>query len=105
MDELRISDGPIEVVALPQLGARIHRLRAFGHDLIRTPADPATHASDPFYWGGYVMAPWCNRIEAGPVRVDSHRVALGSNFSDGSAIHGQVYARPWDVVDGGTLRI
>ena len=105
MKELRISDGPIEVVVLPEIGARLHRLRAFGHDLLRTPADPATHAGDPFFWGAYVMAPWCNRIEAGQVRVGSRRVALGSNFPDGSAIHGQVYARPWDVLDDGTLRI
>lgn len=105
MDELRISDGPIEVVVLPQIGARLHRLRAFGHDLLRTPADPAIHVEDPFYWGGYVMAPWCNRIDAAPVQVGAQRVALGSNFPDGSAIHGQVYARPWDVLDDGTLRI
>jgi aldose 1-epimerase len=105
MDELRIADGPIEVVVLPRIGARLHRLRAFGHDLLRTPSDAATHVENPFYWGGYVMAPWCNRIEAGPVRVDAHRIALGSNFPDGSAIHGQVYARPWDVLDDGILRI
>jgi aldose 1-epimerase len=105
VNELRISDGSIEVVVLPQVGARLHRLRAFGHDLLRTPADPATHTEDPFFWGCYVMAPWCNRIEASPVRVDSQRVALGSNFPDGSAIHGQVYARPWDVQADGTLRI
>jgi aldose 1-epimerase len=105
VNELRISDGSIEVVLLPQIGARLHRLRAFGHDLLRTPADPATHTEDPFFWGSYVMAPWCNRIDANPVRVDSHRVALRANFPDGTAIHGQVYARPWDVLEDGTLRV
>ncbi|MEO8229992.1 MAG: hypothetical protein ABI628_09565 [Chloroflexota bacterium] len=105
MNELRISDGSLEVVVLPQVGARLHRLRAFGHDLLRTPADPATHKDDPFFWGSYVMAPWCNRIDADPVRVDSHRVALGTNFPDGTAIHGQVYARPWDLLADGTLRV
>lgn len=105
MKKLRIADGPVEVVVLPEIGARLHRLRAFGHDLMRTPADPATHAGHPFFWGGYVMAPWCNRIEAGPVQVGSHRFALGSNFPDGSAIHGQVYDRPWDLLDDGTLRV
>ncbi len=105
VDQLRISDGPIEVVVLPQIGARLHRVRAFGHDLLRTPPDPATHAGDPFFWGSYVMAPWCNRIDAGPVRVDSARVVLDPNFPDGTAIHGQVYARPWDILEDGTLRI
>lgn len=105
MEELLFSDGTIEVVVLPEVGARLHRLRVFGHDLLRTPADPATHADDPFFWGAYVMAPWCNRIEAGPVPVGSQRLALDSNYPDGTAIHGQVYARPWEVVDESTLRI
>jgi aldose 1-epimerase len=105
VNELRIADGPLEVVVLPEIGARLHRLRAFGHDLLRTPGDPATHASDPFFWGAYVMAPWCNRIEAGPVAVGSRQVALGSNVPDGSAIHGQVYARPWEVLGDRRLRI
>jgi aldose 1-epimerase len=105
VNELRISDGPIEVVVVPEIGARLHRVRAFGHDVLRTPVDPATHAEDPFFWGSYVMAPWCNRIDAGAVQVEAQRVALASNFPDGSAIHGQVYARPWDVLGDGTLRI
>lgn len=102
MEQVTFSNGTIEVVVLPEVGARIHRLRAFGHDLLRTPADPAEHARDPFYWGAYVMAPWCNRIEAGEVRVGTSRIAVPSNFPDGSAIHGLVYARPWERrADGG----
>lgn len=105
VEELGFSDGTIEVVALPEIGARLHRLRAFGHDLLRTPEDLDEHVRDPFFWGAYVMAPWCNRIEAGPVRLGSRRIAVGSNFPDGSAIHGQVYARPWDRRDDGTLHV
>jgi aldose 1-epimerase len=105
MEELTFSDGTVEVVVLPEVGARIHRLRAFGHDLLRTPADPAEHVREPFFWGAYVMAPWCNRIEAGEVRVGSSRVAVPSNFPDGSAIHGQVYARPWTVLEDRALRV
>ena len=41
MEELTFSDGNVDVVVLPEAGARIHRLRAFGHDVLRTPADPA----------------------------------------------------------------
>jgi len=96
VDEVRLTEGPIEVVVLPELGARLHRLRVFGHDLLRTPDDPSMHLRDPFYWGAYVMAPWCNRIVAGPTRFGEHRLALRSNFPDGTAIHGQVYARPWE---------
>lgn len=95
------SDGDVAIEVLPEVGARLHRLRAFGHDLLRTPEDPAMHRTDGFFWGGYIMAPWCNRIQTGPVDVGARRLDLPSNFFDGSAIHGQVYGRPWrDLGDG-----
>lgn len=100
---LTIADGPIEVELLPDVGARIHRLRVFGHDLLRTPDDPSAHLRDPFRWGAYVMAPWCNRIPAAPMRIDGQLVNVASNFADGTAIHGQVYAKPWQVRPDGTL--
>ena len=103
MDEVVIADGPLEVVVLPEAGARLHRVRAFGHDIILTPDDPATHLADPFFWGSYVMAPWCNRIEARPTAIGSRTVDLASNFPDGSAIHGQVYLRPWTRADDGSF--
>lgn len=105
MDEVVIADGPLEVVVLPEAGARLHRLRAFGHDVLRTPGDPATHLGDPFFWGAYVMAPWCNRIEARPTTIGSRQVDVASNFPDGSAIHGQVYLRPWERQADGALRV
>jgi aldose 1-epimerase len=105
MDEVVIADGPLEVTVLPEAGARIHRLRAFGHDVFRTPADPAIHLDDPFFWGSYVMAPWCNRIEARPTRIGAREVDLASNFPDGTAIHGQVYVRPWADAGDGAFRI
>lgn len=94
---LTFADGPIEVELLPAIGARLHRLRAFGHDLLRTPDDSAEHARDPFRWGAYVMAPWCNRIAAVPTDVNGQTVSVPSNFPDGTAIHGQVYEARWDV--------
>ncbi len=105
MEELRFGGDRLEAVILPEVGARIHRLRAFGHDLLRTPADPGTHAADPFFWGAYPMAPWCNRIDPGPVMVEGRTVDLPPTFPDGSAIHGQVSARPWAAHSDGTLRI
>lgn len=105
MDEVTISDGTVELVVLPGAGARIHRLRAYGHDLVRTPADPAVHLRDPFYWGAYVMAPWCNRVEAGPRRLGQRALDLDANFRDGSAIHGQVYLRPWEQRGDGTFAV
>jgi aldose 1-epimerase len=105
VEELVYADGAIEVVVLPEAGARFHRLRAFGHDLLRTPADPEEHLRDRFFWGSYVMAPWCGRIEAGRVEVGSRIVDLGANFPDGTAIHGQVHTQPWERHHDGTLHI
>jgi aldose 1-epimerase len=51
------------------------------------------------------MAPWCNRIAPGPVRMGDRTIDVAANFRDGSAIHGQVYERPWDVVGDGAFRI
>jgi len=101
----RLTTGDLEVEVLPEVGARLHRLRAFGHDVLRTPDDPGRHRIDPFFWGGYPMAPWCNRIEASPVDVAGRRLDLPSNFPDGSAIHGQVYARRWDRLAQGDFRV
>ncbi len=103
MEEIRIGGDPIEVVVLPGAGARLHRIRAFGHDLLRAPADPAHHREDPFMWGSYVMAPWCNRIEPEPVEAAGRTIAIGANFVDGTAIHGQVYVRPWQVDGPGSF--
>jgi aldose 1-epimerase len=101
--EVRIGGQPLEVVILPDLGARLHRLRAFGHELLLSPDDPATYIGDPFMSGGYVMAPWCNRLEPSPIEVDGRTVALGVNFVDGTAIHGQVYLRPWAIESPGSF--
>jgi aldose 1-epimerase len=102
--QIELRSDELEVVLLPGLGARLHRLRAFGKDLLRTPDEPAVHRDDPFFWGAYVMAPWCNRIRPGPVEVAGRTVDVAPNFKDGSAIHGQVSAVAWAVDTDGTLR-
>jgi aldose 1-epimerase len=99
MIEVPIGGDAVQVVVLPDAGARLHRIRAFGHDLLRAPDDPAHHRDDPFMWGGYVMAPWCNRIRPARVDVAGRTIDLEANFVDGTAIHGQVFLRPW-LVDG-----
>jgi aldose 1-epimerase len=102
---LRWEDDGIVLEALPGVGGRLHRISAFGVDLLRTPPVAEAQRDDPFFWGAYHMVPWCNRAPTGPVVVSGRRVELPANFPDGSAIHGQVYAAPWEVVDGTTLRI
>jgi len=95
----------IELVMLPGLGARMHSLRVRGASVLRTPADVTEHERDPFYWGGFVMAPWCNRVMPGPMRVDGHTVDLPTNFDDGTAIHGQVYAAQWERTGDASMAI
>lgn len=95
MTELTLRSNELEVVILPQVGGRIHRIRAFGRDLLRTPDDPAMHGSEPFFWGAYVMAPWCNRAAPGPTEIAGRRANLAPNFADGTAIHGLVSSAAW----------
>jgi aldose 1-epimerase len=101
----RIGSGDVEVEVLPELGARLHRLRAYGHDVLRTPEELGAYDREPFFWGSFVMAPWCNRIAAQPAEVGSRTVDLAPNFPDGTAIHGQVQAKPWQVVAPGLMRV
>jgi aldose 1-epimerase len=92
---LVVARGDIAITVVPGIGARLHSLRVRGHELLRSPHAIAQHALEPFFWGGYVMVPWCNRLAPGPIDVAGRTVDLAPNFEDGSAIHGQVYAAPW----------
>jgi aldose 1-epimerase len=105
VEELRWASDTLEVVVLPGLGCRIHRLRAFGIDLLRVADDPAAHRDDPFFWGAYVLAPWANRMRAGKTHVAGHTVELPANFPDGAAIHGQVYLAAWERIAESTFAI
>jgi aldose 1-epimerase len=102
---VRLGDARIELEILPDVGGRIHRLQVDGHDLIRTPADLARHLDDPWFWGSYPMAPWCNRIAPGRMPVAGRELDLASNFPDGTAIHGQVSRAAWRQLDNGRFRI
>lgn len=99
---LRFTSEELELELLPEVGGRIHRLRAFGRDLLRTPADPAAHAREPFYWGSYPIVPWFNRVPEGRVSFRGRTVQLPVNDPP-FAIHGEAYARPWREVGEGEL--
>lgn len=95
----------VELVLLPEAGGRIHRLRVDGVDVLRTPDDPARHRQDPWFWGAYPMAPWCNRAPAEPFKLAGRTVDLAANFPDGTAIHGLVATRAWAVRADSSLGI
>jgi aldose 1-epimerase len=96
VEELRWTSDALEVVVLPGLGCRLHRLRAWGVDLVHHPDDAARHRDRPFEWGAHIMAPWTNRTRAGEKHVAGRTVDLPANFPDGTAIHGQVYLAEWE---------
>jgi aldose 1-epimerase len=98
----RLNNDAIEIEILPEVGGRLHRIRAFGHDLLRTPADPEMHVSDPFFWGCFPLVPWSNRVPNGRIVFRGRIVEVPCNDGN-TAIHGEAYARPWTVEDEGRL--
>ncbi|MGE3600004.1 MAG: aldose 1-epimerase [Dehalococcoidia bacterium] len=98
----RLSNDAIEVEILPEVGGRLHRIRAYGHDLLRTPPDPQMHVSNPFFWGCFPLVPWSNRVPGGRIVFRGRVVQVPCNFGD-TAIHGEAYARPWQVDGEGQL--
>ena len=53
---LTLASESLEVEVLPELGARLHRLRAFGRDVLVTPPDLPTYEREPFLVG--LRTPW-----------------------------------------------
>ena len=99
----RLANEALEVEFLPEAGGRIHRLRAFTQDVLRTPEDPTEHLRDPFYWGAFLLVPWSNRVPGG--RIDSERRSARLPCNDERfAIHGEAYLRPWQIAAPGELR-
>src|SRR4051794_21530163 len=105
LEEVVVASDAVELIVLPGAGARLHSLRVMGNDVLRRPADPLEHLADPFFWGAFVMAPWCNRITPGPLDVGGQTIDLSPNFKDGTAIHGQVYAAEWQRVGDSAFAI
>ena len=61
--------------------------------------------TEPVSWGAYPMAPWCNRAPVGRRVVAGRTLDLRPNFEDGSAIHGLVFERAWDLDSDGSISI
>jgi aldose 1-epimerase len=100
--------GEVSVEVVPGIGARLHRLAAFGHDVLRTPPTVEHHRREPFGWGAFVMVPWCNRVPDGHLVFGDRTIEVATNTVDDgrpSAMHGLAYDRPWQVDDEGALHI
>jgi aldose 1-epimerase len=92
---VRLAGDDVEVELLPSCGGRVHRIRAFGFDLLRTPPDPSAHRREPFFWGAFPMVPWCNRVPGARFAFGGRDVQLEPNL-DGTAIHGEAYEVAWE---------
>jgi aldose 1-epimerase len=105
---MKVDSDSISLEVLPEYGGRIHRLRAFGHDVLRTPSAIEGHLPTDdyplahFYWGSYPLIPWVNRIPYGRLtfRGKTHELPLNLEHY---AIHGEAYMRAWIQVDDGRL--
>lgn len=53
----------------------------------------------PGRFSSFLMAPWCNRIAAATLRSGGREFALRATGADGSAQHGDVRGRPWQILD------
>ncbi|HUW03358.1 MAG TPA: hypothetical protein VMW08_13460 [Acidimicrobiales bacterium] len=88
-------DAVLEVDAAA--GGRMSSLSIGGTELL------VAATADPIGWGCFPMAPWAGRV--GGARLDWR----GTTFEleptlPPHAIHGTVHRRPWDILDGATLR-
>lgn len=98
-----IGSDELRLVVVPEAGARVHSIHAFGQLVTRTPADPGTHHMNPFFWGAYHMLPWCNRVDPGPYSVLGRPFTAPANHTDGTVLHGLEYATAWAVDRRGAL--
>jgi aldose 1-epimerase len=100
-DLVAVEAGEVRVEVAPGAGARLHRIRAFGHDVLRTPPSVEAYRREPFLWGAFVMVPWCNRVPDGRIDAGGPVVEVSCNQDDAgaaSAIHGLAYDRTWQPV-------
>lgn len=84
----------------PELGAGIADFSVLGpsgfyYPMMRRAAPEETNAS---LLGSFIMAPWANRIAGAKFVFEGREIALRVNTADGTAQHGDVRKRPWNVV-------
>jgi aldose 1-epimerase len=83
----------------PGMGGAITRLAVRAPhdrfvDVLRPTPEPLTWFNDA---ACYVLAPWSNRIAAGKFQFGGRNVRVPPNWPDGTAIHGDVRHRAWQV--------
>lgn len=77
-------------------GGRLASLVVYGHELLLTAAD-----DESFGWGSYPMVPYAGRVVYGRFTFDGVEYRLPITKPP-HAIHGTVWNRAWQRIDGGT---
>jgi len=100
MASIVIAKGKLRAAISPELGAGIADLAVQGpsgfyYPLMRRAAPEEANAS---LLGSFIMAPWANRIRGARFVFEGKEITLKVNTADGTAQHGDVRKRPWEVV-------
>jgi len=97
---LTLAAGPWEAAIDPMRGASFARLTHGRREIIRT-TPPGADPSRGFH-GGFWMAPWTNRLDAGRIAVGGvvHHMPI-TRPEENNALHGFVRDQAWQVESAG----
>jgi len=103
MASIVIAKGTLRAAISPELGAGIADFAVQGpsgfyYPLMRRAAPEETNAS---LLGSFIMAPWANRVREAKFMFEGKSISLKANTADGTAQHGDVRKRPWNVLKQG----
>ncbi len=97
---ITMTKGKLRASISPELGAGVADFAVLGpsgfyYPLMRRAAPEETNAS---LLGSFIMAPWANRIADARFPFQGREIQLKANTADGTAQHGDVRKRPWQVL-------
>lgn len=96
-----------DVGILPDTGASIAYGRVTVGESLRDVLRPTAEADygNASKTSSFIMLPWCNRIKDGLLRFGGNEYQLRTEKDDGTARHGDVRKRAWEVVAADTSTI
>lgn len=101
VETLSLSSPPWRLCLVPSLGGAVSRLCLAGRDVLRPlEAERAVSAEAVRHSGGYMLAPYSNRIADAGFRWQGEGVRLARNFGDHPhSLHGIAWQRAWAVAE------
>ncbi|MBL8764188.1 MAG: hypothetical protein JNM07_07955 [Phycisphaerae bacterium] len=101
MQRIVLESGRLRVEINQRLGASISDLSIKGPNRYAFPIMRRAAASDsePGAAACFLMAPWTNRVAGASFEFAGARRTLRPTTGDGTAMHGDVRGRPWELLD------